>query len=637
MIAKLDVTEKQPTSSGDTTSSEKTSPSTPTSVSTAAATGTAIAPGTSFLQARPPPIPYWFNREVKNRLMMIGSQAPMAAAPSSSTSTGHFVPALPPPMSREETKEMLKYQLEFYFSRENLFTDKFLKSQMDGDQFVPIEVLANFRRIVSLTTDFALIAEAAKESAHVELDETGTKVRPDMKRTTIIIREIPEEYREEVVKLLADGPPFTDLKYGSNESWYVTFEKELDTQVAYVAVQRKRNEITGRQVCARIKAGGVPMPPLSDSRTNENGRNPAVPNSGTTGGTIQMRSLGQTLCDYGFVPVATYRPGEAVLSMYEYETPTFSFRGNNNVPYQPPPSTSPQLADASQYYSAATTPTRQFDEMSTASSNSTRTTASFYRNGASQYNESRGFPSHNSNEWRGRFNGGGGGPSSSTNHHETNGYRGGQPNRRGGWRGGGYRQNQNQNTRGTWRHEPQKNGYSNNYHQNYNRPPPRSSSSSSTSSSRYFSPEAVSTPVASVPNTPPPQQTAPMPTYRVPTPTDLPAPPVWPAPNYDKRRKSSETSSVTATETLTPNTPVTAIPTATRPVFVEKAAEASTATTMAEPKSPPVKNNGTVEKEKVESPAPEPPVPSFSFEETAFPSLPAHPEPERKPAKPTFR
>lgn len=40
--------------------------------------------------------------------------------------------------------------------------DRYLKCQMDTDQYVPITVIANFRKILSLTTDIGLITEALK-------------------------------------------------------------------------------------------------------------------------------------------------------------------------------------------------------------------------------------------------------------------------------------------------------------------------------------------------------------------------------------------------------------------------------------------------------------------------------------------
>jgi hypothetical protein len=35
--------------------------------------------------------------------------------------------------------------------------DRFLRSQMDADQYVPIKIVANFPKIIRLTTDYELI------------------------------------------------------------------------------------------------------------------------------------------------------------------------------------------------------------------------------------------------------------------------------------------------------------------------------------------------------------------------------------------------------------------------------------------------------------------------------------------------
>ncbi|CCD69787.1 HTH La-type RNA-binding domain-containing protein [Caenorhabditis elegans] len=661
--------------------------------------------------------------------MMIGPQPPgpsSGMSMPSSSSTNQFVPAVPPPppLSREEIKQLLKNQLEYYFSRENLSSDRYLKCQMDSDNYVPINVLAGFPKIMRLTTDVDLIVEALKESTNVELDEKFEKVRAITKRKVMLIREIPETHREEVVKLIADGPPYTDLQYGVNDGWYVTYENELDAQVAYVAVQHRKNEITQKQVCARIKTCGPSTfaPPPEETPHSENGQMTTLGNGEQ--GTVHLRELGQTLSDYGFVPVATYRPGDPISSHFEYITPTFRFSGNSlsyNPPMPPVPPLPPQHHQQHQqqqqqqqppllqntpqpyYYgsSVSTTP-RNYDEMSTASSNSTHTTTSNYnnrngsRNGGNQYYESRSSFS-NSNEWRSR--GGGNGGRFQNNYSENNGRQSNGSNGR--WRGNnrngattnGYGYQQHNNRQNHYQNGQQRengeNGHHNHYqngqssnswwsgndgqtrqrkqqHNGYNNRPTVSSSSSSSTSSKYFSPDAVETPTNSGSSTPP-QTSVRNPKYHVPTPTDLPPPPVWPAPNFDRRRKSSETSFTTntTTNTLTPSTPVT--PPVLRPAFSESKApqEPSKPVETKEnnkpaltddfplpeplPQKPKIETNhhSAVEKDaekiKVRSPpvvvasSPAPAAPSpFSFEETAFPSLPKKVEPVKPPQKPTF-
>jgi hypothetical protein len=46
--------------------------------------------------------------------------------------------------------------------RENLINDRYLRCQMDADQYVPIKIVANFPKVAQLTTDFDLIVDVLK-------------------------------------------------------------------------------------------------------------------------------------------------------------------------------------------------------------------------------------------------------------------------------------------------------------------------------------------------------------------------------------------------------------------------------------------------------------------------------------------
>ncbi|XP_053976270.1 la-related protein 1B isoform X2 [Hylaeus volcanicus] len=73
-------------------------------------------------------------------------------------------------------KEYIRNQIEYYFSEENLLRDFFLRRKMDGQGFLPITLIASFRRVQILTTDVALVIEAIMESDKLELVD-GLKVR----------------------------------------------------------------------------------------------------------------------------------------------------------------------------------------------------------------------------------------------------------------------------------------------------------------------------------------------------------------------------------------------------------------------------------------------------------------------------
>ena len=65
-------------------------------------------------------------------------------------------------MPIESLKSMLQYQLEYYFSRENLAKDTYLLSQMDSDQYVLISTVASFDQIKRLTRNMDLIVSVLK-------------------------------------------------------------------------------------------------------------------------------------------------------------------------------------------------------------------------------------------------------------------------------------------------------------------------------------------------------------------------------------------------------------------------------------------------------------------------------------------
>jgi la-related protein 4 len=65
-------------------------------------------------------------------------------------------------MPMDRLKKMLQYQLEYYFSRQNLAHDTYLISQMDSDQYVPIWTIANFNQIKKLTSDINLVTQVLR-------------------------------------------------------------------------------------------------------------------------------------------------------------------------------------------------------------------------------------------------------------------------------------------------------------------------------------------------------------------------------------------------------------------------------------------------------------------------------------------
>ncbi len=65
-------------------------------------------------------------------------------------------------LTPEQLRQHLRKQLEYYFSRENMVNDRYLKSKMDAEDYVPIAVIADFNLVKRLTNDLQLIINVLK-------------------------------------------------------------------------------------------------------------------------------------------------------------------------------------------------------------------------------------------------------------------------------------------------------------------------------------------------------------------------------------------------------------------------------------------------------------------------------------------
>ncbi|CAB3992916.1 la-related CG11505 isoform X1 [Paramuricea clavata] len=167
----------------------------------------------------------------------------------------------PDELSKDELRTLVRQQLEYYFSRENLAGDTYLVSQMDSDQYVLIQIVANFNQMKKLTNDIELVKEAIKESAYLQMDESLTKMRPNMKRCIVILREVPESTSVEEVEELFSGegcPKYISCEPAHNNYWYIQFESEDCAQKAYRYLREDIKTFKGKPIMARIKAKPIP-------------------------------------------------------------------------------------------------------------------------------------------------------------------------------------------------------------------------------------------------------------------------------------------------------------------------------------------------------------------------------------------
>jgi hypothetical protein len=74
-------------------------------------------------------------------------------------------------------KQNICYQIEYYFSDENLTSDIYLRRKMDANGYIDLTLLASFNRIKALTQDIQVLVDAIKHSSLVEVNMQELKLR----------------------------------------------------------------------------------------------------------------------------------------------------------------------------------------------------------------------------------------------------------------------------------------------------------------------------------------------------------------------------------------------------------------------------------------------------------------------------
>lgn len=149
-------------------------------------------------------------------------------------------------------KLQIKTQVEYYFSPQNLSKDTFMISKMDGEGYIPISIITNFKKLKSLlsiprevmnpdqgfdteleqkqlmTTLIELLEGG--ENPICELSEDKLKIRPRNyrrpERTTIILREVSQSVDEETINVLLKDFNILDVKRDVVDTWFVRLSNE---------------------------------------------------------------------------------------------------------------------------------------------------------------------------------------------------------------------------------------------------------------------------------------------------------------------------------------------------------------------------------------------------------------------------
>ncbi|XP_057764165.1 la-related protein 6A [Salvia miltiorrhiza] len=123
----------------------------------------------------------------------------------------HFPPPSDQPqpsvLSDDLRRKIIK-QVEYYFSDENLPNDKFMLKYVtrNPEGFVPIGVVASFKKMKKLTRDASLIVAALKESTFLVVSSNEKKVKrlhplpladKDPMVCTVLVENLPEDHSVE--------------------------------------------------------------------------------------------------------------------------------------------------------------------------------------------------------------------------------------------------------------------------------------------------------------------------------------------------------------------------------------------------------------------------------------------------------
>jgi hypothetical protein len=242
----------------------------------------------------------------------------------------------------------VKTQIEFYFSTQNLQNDPFLVSKMNAEKFVPISVIASFRKISELTTDTSLIVQAVRDSSVCSVDSTCTMLKPTsmkfQERNTIILRDISSDATEQELRTLfsdtAGCGAVVSLRSDIGNTWFVTMETEDAARDSLLALKSSGKGFKGKPIRGGLKSKSVARSSFAPSAVDA----PAfVPGQGF-GSSLNSKPM----------PIKSFTPAAAQASQLPPGTATTMARYYNMTPEQMKQALAANPYFAAQVYAYAT-------------------------------------------------------------------------------------------------------------------------------------------------------------------------------------------------------------------------------------------------------------------------------------------
>ncbi|XXG89467.1 hypothetical protein AAC387_Pa12g1448 [Persea americana] len=195
-------------------------------------------------------------------------------------------PEPPPPRNgvSEEVAQKIVNQVEYYFSDINLATTDLLMRSINKDPegFVPISVVASFKKIKAMVSNHSLLASVLRTSSKLVVSEDGKKIRrrhpftdtnmEELQSRTIVAENLPEDHSYQnlmkvfsiigSVKTIRTCPPQTstgaasaasrsgktDMLFSNKLHAFVEYESVELAEKAVVELNDERNWRTGLRV-----------------------------------------------------------------------------------------------------------------------------------------------------------------------------------------------------------------------------------------------------------------------------------------------------------------------------------------------------------------------------------------------------
>ncbi|XP_026325552.1 la-related protein 1 isoform X2 [Hyposmocoma kahamanoa] len=128
----------------------------------------------------------------------LGAMPPLAPPLAQAFYYGATATGAPYGMSLDTStlKDLIRKQIEYYFSPDNLARDFFLRRKMAADGTIPVTLIASFHRVRALTADVQLVLDAIRDSDKLQLIQ-GFKVRTAFEPTKWPILDINTVSNEE--------------------------------------------------------------------------------------------------------------------------------------------------------------------------------------------------------------------------------------------------------------------------------------------------------------------------------------------------------------------------------------------------------------------------------------------------------